>query len=297
MLISFIMRAKDTLKDVLFSKFPTNWYLALRNTLLGTLLVALTGCSDLFEPTIGEICEAHSEMCTDLNVDARCREERAQIIRLRYYNKDSKGDAHKYSMLLGFEEYLSCVEVAQHIEHIKHKGKEATRLKGVITAQKEIRRLSRETKNSLDPYLSYYHWSRYNDQEAFRRFERYAASDKVSDPELLVALASVLIKTDQERTINTLYRALSLYTDSEEIDIEIYHSLASIAMDRDNYRLAYVWYGVAEAFDERLPDIQRVQLGERFNLPVNILDSVIEEVVSALKDSTFNAEKLKLKKL
>jgi len=53
-----------------------------------------------------------------------------------------------------------------------------------------------------------------------------------------------------------LYRALSLYTDSDNIDVSIFYSLASMGMDMDNYRLAYVWYGVAEAFD-RSPCIAR----------------------------------------
>lgn len=284
--------------DALLSKFPTYRKQVRCHKLSAAMtLLALGGCSDLFEPTITEMCESNNEICSDLSTDARCRAERAEIIRTRYYNIDNPNDDYKYPLLLHLEDYLACVEVAQHVEHIKHKDKEASRLKGVINAQKEIRRLSRETKHSTDPYLSYYHWSRFNDEAAYRRFERYAASNKVKDPELLVDLASVLIKTDQERTIDTLYRALSLYTNSDNIDIEIYHSLASIGMDSDNYRLAYVWYGVAEEFDNRLPDIQRVQLGQRFDLPVDVLDNIIEEIVRGIKSNTFDADKLQLQKL
>ncbi|GFD89626.1 hypothetical protein KUL152_18520 [Tenacibaculum sp. KUL152] len=292
------MPIKSALNAALFSKFPTNWRNKIRTVLAGILTVPLlAGCGDLFEPTISEICETHSELCLDLSLDARCRFERADIIRLRYYNQDNKDDAYKYPLLLHFEEYLECVEEVQHIEHVKRKGKEATRLKGVITARNEIKRLSRETKTSLDPYLSYYHWTRYNDQDAFHRFERFAASDRVTDPELLVSLASVQIKTDQQRALTTLYRALGLYTDSDNIDIGIYHSLASIGMDSENYRLAYVWYGVAEEFDDALPSIQREQLGKTYDLPVDILNNIIDDITSALNSNTFNAEKLKLNKL
>jgi len=294
LLISFKTSMKTRITESLFSKFPTKGYVT---TVWLAAATTLTGCGDLFEPTISEICESHSEICLDLSLDARCRGERAEIIRLRYYNQDSKDDAYKYPLLLSFEEYLTCVEEVQHIEHVKRKGKEATRLKGVITAQREIKRLSRETKDSLDPYLSYYHWTRYSDKEAFHRFERYAASNRVSDPKLLVALASVQIKTDQKRTIETLYRALSLYTDSDDIDVSIFYSLASMGMDMENYRFAYVWYGVAEAFDERLNDTQRVQLGQRYALPVGILDNIVDEIVSNLNSATFNADSLKLDKL
>lgn len=292
-MISFKTSMKTTVTESLFSKFPTKVGMAT----LWLSVTSLTGCGDLFEPTISEICESHSEICTDLSLDARCRAERAEIIRLRYYNQDSKDDAYKYPLLLNFEEYLTCVEEVQHIEHVKRKGKEATRLKGVITAQREIKRLSRETKDSLDPYLSYYHWTRYNDKEAFHRFERYAASNRVSDPKLLIALASVQIKTDQQRTIETLYRALSLYTDSDDIDVSIFYSLASVGMDKDNFRLAYVWYGVAEYYDERLKETQRMQLGQKYALPVEILDNIVDEIVSSLNNATFDATSLKLNKL
>ncbi len=293
MLISFKTSIKKRTTENLFSKFPTKK----RLSTIGLALISLSGCGDLFEPTISEICESHSEICLDLSLDARCRVERAEIIRLRYYNQDTKDDAYKYPLLLNFDKYLTCVEEVQHIEHVKRKGKEATRLKGVITAQREIKRLSRETKDSLDPYLSYYHWTRFNDKDAFHRFERYAASNRVTDPSLLVSLASVQIKTDLKRTTETLHRALSLYTDSDDIDVSVFYSLAAIGMDLENYRRAYVWYGVAEAFDDRLGENQRVQLGEMHDLPTEILDDIVDEIISNLKSVTFDANALKLDKL
>jgi hypothetical protein len=68
-------------------------------------------------------------------------------------------------------------------------------------------------------------------------------------------------------------------------------------MDSENYRLAYVWYGVAEEFDDALPSIQREQLGKTYDLPVDILNNIIDDITSALNSNTFNAEKLKLNKL
>jgi len=278
----------------LFSNFPTGGKNVITTL---SMTVMLSGCSDWFEPTISEICETNSEMCLDLSLDARCRHERADIIRLRYNHQTDTSDAFKYPLLLAFEDYLVCVEEAQHIEHIKRKGKEATRLKGVITAQRELTRLARETKRSLDPYLSYYHWSRHNDNEAFHRFERYAASNKVNDPELLISLASAQIKTDPERTINTLYKALSLYKDADDIDSAVYLSLVSLGTDKENYRMAYVWLGVSEYFDENIPSARRESLGKKFNLPVDILDSVVSDIVSALDNSQFDASALKLHRL
>jgi len=294
LLINFMKSQNLPVRGTLFSNFPTGY-----KNVIATLsmTVMLSGCSDWFEPTISEICETNSEMCLDLSLDARCRHERADIIRLRYNHQADTSDAFKYPLLLAFEDYLVCVEEVQHIEHIKRKGKEATRLKGVITAQRELTRLARETKRSLDPYLSYYHWSRHNDKEAFHRFERYAASNKVKDPELLISLASAQIKTDPERTINTLYKALSLYKDADDIDSAVYLSLVSLGTDKENYRMAYVWLGVSEYFDKNIPSARRESIGQKFNLPVDILDSVVSDIVSALDNSQFDASALKLHRL
>ena len=294
LLINFRKGTLQPVKRNLFGKFPT---LPNKFTLALPLGLLLAGCGELFEPTISEICESNSELCLDLSLDARCLHERADIIRLRYYHQDDQSDAYKYPLLLAFEDYLVCVDEVQHIEHIKRKGKEATRLKGVITAQRELKRLARETKDSLDPHLSYYHWTRFNDQNAFQRFERYTKSAKVTDPELLLALASVQIKYDTFATINTLYRALSLYEDSDDIDVAIYHSLASLGMEQENYRMAYVWYGVSEYFNESISTSSGVQLATKYDLPVNILDDVIDDIVSTIEDGEFNAKKLKLERL
>ena len=281
-------------KGNLFGNFPT---LPNKFATLLPIGLILSGCGELFEPTISQICESNNTLCLDLNLDARCRYERADIIRLRYNHQDDPSDAYKYPLLLAFEDYLVCVEEVQHIEHIKRKGKEATRLKGVITAQKEIKRLSRETKNSHDPHLSYYHWSRFGDKEALHRFERFAKSSRVKDPQLLISLASIQVKTDIPSTINTLYRALSLYEDSSAIDASIFPSLASLAMKQENYRMAYVWYGVSAHYNENISSSQQQQLMARSNLPVNILDAIIDDVITALDAGTFDADALKLERL
>lgn len=294
LLINFKKNQNTRKSAMLFRNFSTN---AGKSTSSLALVLLLSGCGDLFAPKVSEICESHPAMCLDLNLDARCRRERADIIHLRYAHKDDTTDAYKYPLMLAFEKYSVCVEEAQHIEHIKRKGKEATRLKGVITAQRELQRLARETKDSLDPYLSYYHWTRFNDKEAFHRFERYAASQQVSDPELLISLASVQIKNDADRTIETLYRALSLYQDSDEIDTAIFHSLYSLGLMKDNPRMAYVWLTVATYFDDTLTHHLGKQLADKHQLPVNILDNIADEIADALNDGQFNASKLKLNKL
>ena len=294
LLINFRKDELQPTKCNLFSKFPT---LSNKLTTLLPIGLLLTGCGDLFEPSIAQICESNKTLCTDLNLDTRCRYERADIIRLRYNHQNDKSDAYKYPLLLAFEDYLVCVDTVQHIEHIKRKGKEASRLKGVLTAQQEIKRLTHETKHSLNPHLSYYHWSRWGDRDALNRFEHYAKSANVKDPEILINLASIQVKDDAHSTIDTLYRALALYENSEAINVTIYHSLATLGMKQKNYRMAYVWFGVSEYFNQKISSSQREQLTAQFKLPVHILDDVIDDIVTSLNAGKFDAAALKLERL
>lgn len=294
LLINFRKHRYRAANAMLFSNFSTN---AVKCMLSCVFVLLLSGCSDWFSPTVGEICESHPSMCVDLNLDGRCRRDRADIIHLRYAHREDKGEAYKYPLMLALEKYALCVEEAQHIEHVKRKGKEASRLKGVITARKELQRLALETKNSLDPYLTYYHWTRFNDQDAFLRFERYAASQRVSDPALLVSLASIQIKSDVDKTVQTLYRALSLYKDSDNIDSAIFHSLYSLGLTKENFRLAYVWLTVATYFDDNVDTRLATQLANKHKLPVAILNDVAEQIADALDDGEFSADELKLNKL
>ncbi|NDV90613.1 DUF2989 domain-containing protein [Alteromonas sp. 345S023] len=294
LLINFRKHRYRTANAMLFSNFSTNGYKA---TFSFVCVLWLSGCSDWFAPTAGEICESHPAMCVDLNLDGRCRRDRADIIHLRYTHREDEGDAYKYPLMLALEKYAVCVEEAQHIEHVKRKGKEASRLKGVITARRELQRLARETKDSLDPYLTYYHWTRFNDQDAFHRFERYAASHKVSAPDLLVSLASFQIKSDENKTIQTLYRALSLYKNSDNIDNAIFHSLYQLGLTKENFRFAYVWLTVATYFDDNVDTQLASQLANKHKLPVAILNDVAEQIADALDEGEFSARELKLNKL
>ncbi|WP_414827665.1 DUF2989 domain-containing protein [Alteromonas sp. H39] len=277
----------------LFSNFST----ISASVILLLCVTGLSACSDMFEPTISEICQEQGAFCTDLNQDHQCRYEKAEIIRDRYYHQNEATDGHKYNLLLKFEDYLSCIEKAAHIEHKKFRDKEATRLKGVLTARKEIDRLSRETRQSSDPYLSYYQWSRYGHEDALQRFMHYSRTGQVTDPELLINLASIQVKDDLDATVNTLYKALSLYQNSEDVDEEIYATLVTIGMEKENYRMAYVWSGVLANYNDNVNTSQQQAIAQQFELPVKVLNEVTDDITSALDSGEFDAQSLGLYRL
>ena len=278
----------------LFSNFPT----PLRKRYLAVVcLPGLIGCDGMFPPSVAEICRQDSALCDDLNPDGWCRAEKAEIIRHRYDYRNDEDDQHKYDLLLKFEDYKICVGKAAQIQHIKYREKETGRMKGLLTAQREIKRLSRETRHSENPYLAYYQWSRYGHEDALQRFQSYANSNQLNSPELQIALASIQIKTDLEQTKASLYKALALYTDEQEIDDEIFDTLVTIALDQERYHMAYVWSGVASHFSERVNDDQLKLLATRHSLPADKLDDVADEITDAIQGRDFDPHQLGLDRL
>ena len=277
-----------------FRKFSTPHAISLIAVLS---CVLLGGCDRLFEPTIAEICSDDPALCQDLNQDGWCRSEKATIIRMRKAHKSDESEHFKYPLMLAFEDYLGCVDKASGIEHIKYREKEATRLKGVLTAQKELKRLSRETRDSTDPYLSYYHWSRHGNQAALERFRLYMNAHDVTDPALLVFRAEEEVKRDLTATISILYDALSHYDDAEEVNPEIYYSLISIALEQENFRLAYVWLKVTEYYEEGALTDSETLMAANQALPYDVLDAVADDIISAINSGEFDADKLKLNRL
>lgn len=294
MLISFKKARISGRKRHFFRNFSTPRPVSLIVLLCG---FSLSGCDRLFEPTIAEICTDDPSLCRDLNQDGWCRSEKATIIRLRKAHKGDESEHYKYPLMLAFEDYLGCVDKASGIEHIKYREKEATRLKGVLTAQKELKRLSRETQDSTDPYLAYYHWSRHGNQAALERFRLYMNAHDVSDPALLVFRAEEEVKRDLDNTTTILYDALSHYSDADEVNPEIYYSLVSIALEQENDRLAYVWLKVTEYFDEDALTESETLVAANQRLPYHVLDAVADDIISAINDGNFDAEKLKLNRL
>lgn len=290
MLISF----KKSKQRPVFNNFFGNFSTPAKVLLPALLTVGLAGCG---EPTIAEICRDHGEFCQDLNPDSWCRFEKAGIIRHRYDYREDNSDAPKYQLLLEFEDYQKCIEKAAQIQHIKHREKEAGRLKGVVTAQRELKRLARETRNSPDPYLSYYQFSRFGHKDAYDRFVAYAASGQLKDPALMVALASMQYKEDLTQTTATLYQALSMYEDDKEIDQHIFQSLITIGLEQEKYRMAYVWSLVAGHYDKGFNTLQRDAIAQKFNLPIAVLEDVADEIIDALEDGEFNANALGLNRL
>ena len=270
----------------------------LRLIILLTLSLSVSGCDKMFKKTIRSICLEHPEMCNDLNKDAHCRREKAHIIQHRYDDFIQPSEMGKYKLLLDFEEYKPCVWKASNIVYKKErdKAKTRTRIRGYMTALKEIKRLEKETINSNNPYLLYYHWSRNSNEAAGDKFLAMKDSPQLSDPELQMALASYFIKFNLEEAIASLYRAISYSKDGiETINPEIYQTLTGIFLEEQELDKAYIWaYISAETMEyskgKRIPGIdlnQLTQMTEAKGINIEKLTETAEGYLDLIDDGEF----------
>lgn len=252
-----------------------------------TLTLILSGCEDMFfgQKTISQICKEYPQMCKDLNTDAHCRLQKAEIIRTRYDNLQQPSDQLKYKLLLQFEDYKECIDKAAQIEHIKHKEKKTDRVKGALTARRQLAQLARDTEDSKDPYLLHYHWSRFGREESLRQFLVLEKAEKLNEPELQVFLAEHYVKRDLDKTVLLLYRALELYESGDEVNTEIFYSLSTIFLKQERFPRAYVWAYIAKEYGIKDLDLTAIealvrQVGKRPNKLENIGDDYMSDIRS-----------------
>lgn len=279
-----------TLFTGLFSNILTR---STSSILVCVLTLSLQGCDTFFPKTVAEICKEKPYLCSDLNPDAWCRAEKAEIIKHRYLYSADDSDAPKYTLMLMFEDYEACIVKASGIQHIKYREKETGRYKGVRTAQSELRRLAKETRHSDNPYLSFYQWSRFGHEDALTRFMDHNDKGNLSTPELQIALSTVQVKYDLFEARKSIYQALSLYTSEDEINTEIFSTLVTIHLKLDKTQMAYVWALVTSYFAE--DDINRQRrdaMVASYDLDQSLLEDIADEIISAIKRRSFDSEKL-----
>lgn len=259
---------------------------------LVSAVLLLSGCGDIFfgEKTISQICRDYPQMCNDLNSDAHCRQEKAEIIRARYANLQQPSDQLKYKLLILFEDYKVCISKAAQIEHIKQKEKKTDRMKGVITARRQLAQLARDTEESKDPYLLHYHWSRFGREESLVEFLGLEATGALEKPELQVKLAEYYVKKDLDRTVNLLYRALELYESGDTVDPEIFYSLSTIFLKQERFPRAYVWAYIAKRYDVTDLDLAQIEaLVRQVGKKPGKLEDIADDYISDIRSGKFVA--------
>ena len=261
--------------------FPT-W------TVIALGLLLTTGCEQFSSKTVAQMCQENPEFCSDLNPDSWCRAEKADIIKHRYEHQDGLSHRDQYQLLVFFEGYKDCIEKAAQIRHIKLREKETGRMKGVLTAQRELKRIANETRNIDNPYLNYYHWSRFGSDSALRRFLNDDQAGRLTSAELNVGLASYFAKLDNGKAINSLYRALSLYNEEQSVDPEIFISLYTLHTEREEVERAITWGLIGSEYESNHVDtIQLEAVAESHGLDIDALKDRARDLHRKIENRDF----------
>lgn len=260
-------------------------HVALCTSLLSTL-VFTTGCGS--ELTLRQICDEKPNLCSDLGTDGHCKKERLEVIFRRYHEAKLPSDKNRYHLLTKWEKYSDCIELASQIEHIKLKSKKTLRVDGYLVSVNEIKRLSDATVSSDHPPLLYYHWTRNSSNHHLEKFLALEGTKHINTPELVFGLATYYIKRDLPKTIQLLYKTLSMHKEGDFVDPEIYSSLSSIYYKLEKPSNAYLWAKVAQ-----LAGVENVNLEElRFEITnqgktTNGLDRQAENTLESILDGDF----------
>lgn len=254
-------------------------------------VLALAGCTE--ELTVTKICKEKPGLCSDLNEDSHCNIQRREVIFERYAEAKLPSDSNKFKLLIGFEKYSKCIELAAGIEHIKLKEKTTSRVNGYLTSLAQIKRLTEETISSEDPNLLYYHWSRQQSQPHLQKFLAAEQAKQLETPELQLALASYYIKRDLAKTVQILHHALTLSPAGSKIDPEIYTILTTIYYKQRNYPMSFHWALVAEnAGVERIEfALIRKELKQQ-QLDMQRIEQTADATIAALELGKFVAPEL-----
>lgn len=233
----------------------------LSQVVLTSIVFFLFGCNFEKQKNVVEICSEHPQMCRGFNTDAWCKSERSDIIRTRYSQLKNPSDKNRYSLLIQFENYRDCVHKASQIEHLKLKKKKNSRIEGYMMAKQALAQQAANTKNSHDPALTYYHWSRFQDEYALKRYLRFEKEKKLETPQLQVFLAEYYNKIDYQKTIQILLHALSLYNEGDTIDGTIFDSLSTLYMSNSDLKSAYIWAYLGQEYrDSNKNDLAKIDL-------------------------------------
>jgi len=253
------------------------------------LLLLLAACGEK-ELNITQVCQEKPGLCADLIEDGHCRIERSETILARYGEQKLPSDANKYRLLLDFEKYSRCMELAKGIEHVKLKEKTTARVDSYMVSLSEIKRLTDETVTSDYPGLLYYHWSRHQSRSHLEKFEQAAKAGQLNTPDLKFALARYYIEKDKTLAINTMLEALKLYKAGDVIDTDIYTSLTTLYFKQNKLAESYHWALVAQtAGVERIEFDLILKSAKDSTLDQDKIAGIAEETVAALALGQFKA--------
>lgn len=261
-------------------------------------IILLTGCKYFTYTSLNSICEITPEFCEDLHVIGDCRYQRTTVIRSLHYDKNEPSELNKQILLTELDEYESCLELTLFLQFTRNKQRKKYRIENYLKTQSLIKEHVAESKNTQDPMLAYYLWTRHNDMQAREVFLTAATKKQIKDPRLLIKLATVYTKDNPQEALKQFYNAMHVSQSLKRFSSSNFAMIMTILYQHKKFEDAYVWALIAIKEDEEdeypinLDIILRKGLPSGVNLITNEgqLQEKADTYYKQLKKGQFKAE-------
>jgi hypothetical protein len=247
------------------------------------------GCDSRKNDDINSICENSPELCADFHVISDCRFKRTTVIRARYYDKIEPSDIHKVELLTQLDEYEACLESSLFKKLSNKANHKEHRFENYFATQAIIKKQLKETKNMQDPLVAYYMWTHYQDSQARQRFLSAASKDDVTDPLLLIKLATTYPKEEPQASLNQLYKALRVSQSLENIPISTFPMIMTLFYQNKHFEEAYIWAVISKRLDKQEEYPINLELILKKGLLGGIKVITNEKDLEALADDYYDA--------
>ncbi|GGA70369.1 hypothetical protein GCM10011369_10070 [Neiella marina] len=251
----------------------------------------IVGCDT--QPSIKRICKRNPDICQGLNRDGWCQEQRDVVIKADYQvESTNRSEPALYNALIGWEDYRACIELAAQVEMKRLKIRQSQRVEGYIKAEQMLLDLNEETRNAKMPELLWYHWTRNQDKEAYKTYISYQDTDLLNKPELQLNLAAHYAQRDQEKAIEVLLKALSLYPNTDSMDQSIFTQLATLTYQLEDYRHSYIWTLVTQKLEIAPVNLQQFEEDNVLTIrDKQTAEKIAEQLAQDLAEGNFVAKR------
>lgn len=185
-----------------------------------------------------------------MHKDSFCKDERSDVIVARFHTEEQVPSLDKamYEELIVSEKYEACIKIKSQIRHVQHKYRATDRTDGYLNILKKLEVLKKATKGSKNPYLAYYHWSRFRDKRALKNFVEAEKNKTINTPELKGWLADYYARRNPEKAL-TLYKEAIAGSDIDNINNHWLVSIATISKRLGLNDAYYVYHKIAAELD------------------------------------------------
>lgn len=262
----------------------------LKTAFVGLILIWLSGCED--KSNTDKLCASNPELdCDRLNTfDGQCRNPRTDLIWHRYETLKDPSNKNKILEYKYVSLYRKCLSNASQIQTFETSPRAGKRVDALMYSGEEQVRLVDELRKTKSPEILYFLWSQLGDEDAKREFLLMEETPALDTAEMQYALATFYTNRDLDKTIILLNRSLEL-SDGDEVNREIFKSLASLHYQLRNKEQAYIWAKVAEQFDVSVVSGRELQLLYGFNeAKYDRLDEVADRLESAINSGKYRRQ-------